>query len=81
MTTKNVLSLNHKEALDFFMKSEQFHGFELPEYFDFDVVLNYVKDTIGDKPYEECLTDVSPDYLPDVNLDILLNKGLCFETL
>lgn len=73
-TTKNVLSLTSDEALNFFMKSEQFHGFELPEYFDFDVVLNYVKETINDKPYEECLTDVSPDNLPDVNLDILLNK-------
>ncbi len=72
--TKNILSLNHEEALDFFMKSEQFHGFELPEYFDFDVVLNHVKKTIGDKPYEECLTDMSPDNIPDVNLDILLNK-------
>jgi len=74
MKTKNILSLNHQEALDFFMKSEQFHGFELPEYFDFDVVLNYVKETIGDKLYEDCLTDISPDNLPDVNLDILLNK-------
>jgi len=72
--TKNILSLNHEEALDFFMKSEQFQGFELPEYFDFDVVLNHVKKTIGDKPYEECLTDMSPDNIPDVNLDILLNK-------
>ncbi|MBR6182294.1 MAG: RNA-directed DNA polymerase [Prevotella sp.] len=72
--TKNNLSLNHEEVLDFFMKSEQFHGFELPEYFDFDVVLNHVKKTIGDKPYEECLTDMSPDNIPDVNLDILLNK-------
>ena len=26
---KFVLSLSHDEALDFFMKSEQFHGFEL----------------------------------------------------
>ena len=74
MNSNNVLSLNHQEALDFFMNSEQFHGFELPEYFDFDVVLNYVKETIGDKPYEDCLTDISPDNLPDVNLDILLNK-------
>ena len=74
MNSNNILSLNHQEALDFFMKSEQFHGFELPEYFDFDVVLNYVKETIGDKPYEDCLTDISPDNLPDVNLDILLNK-------
>ena len=32
-TTKNILTLNHEEAMDFFMKSEQYHGFELPEYF------------------------------------------------
>lgn len=34
--TKNILSLNHKEAMDFFLKSEQYHGFELPEYFVFE---------------------------------------------
>lgn len=27
---KNILSLSSNEALDYFMKSEQFHGFELP---------------------------------------------------
>ena len=74
MNSTNILSLNHQEALDFFMKSEQFHGFELPEYFDFDTILNYVKETVGDKTYEDCLTDINPDNLPDVNLDILLNK-------
>ena len=39
---RNILSLKSDEALDFFMKSEQFHGFELPEYFDFDNVLTNV---------------------------------------
>ena len=39
-TTQNILSLSAQEALDFFMQSEQYHGFELPEYFDFDEVLN-----------------------------------------
>lgn len=34
--TKNILSLNHEEVMDFFMKSEQYHGFELPEYFTLD---------------------------------------------
>ena len=72
--SKNILSLSSEEALEFFMKSEQFHGFELPEYFDFDVVLNYVKETIGDKRYEDCLAGILPDHLPNVNLDILLNK-------
>lgn len=70
----NILSLTSDEVLDFFMKSEQYHGFELPEYFDFDKVLAYVKESIGDKQYGDCLTDELPDNLPNVNLDILLNK-------
>lgn len=74
-TAKNILSLNHEEAMDFFMKSEQYHGFELPEYFTFDEVLKYVRESIGDTPYEKCLQkDVTPDTLSDINLDILLNK-------
>ena len=73
--TKNVLSLESKDAMDFFLKSEQYHGFELPEYFVFDDLLQNVKNAIGETPYEECLQeDMSPAQLPDVNLDILLNK-------
>ena len=61
--------------MDFFMKSEQYHGFELPEYFTFDEILEYVRETIGDAPYEKCAKDdISPNELSDVNLDILLNK-------
>lgn len=72
---KNILTLNSQEAMDFFMKSEQYHGFELPEYFTFDQVLRYVCETIGVTPNEECVQEnISPDELSDVNLDILLNK-------
>ena len=45
---KNILTLNHDEAMDFFMKSEQYHGFELPEYFSFDEVLKYVREKVSD---------------------------------
>ena len=72
---KNILSLNHTEAMDFFLKSEQYHGFELPEYFVFDDLLQNVKNAVGKTPYEECLQEgMSPELLSDVNLDILLNK-------
>lgn len=72
---QNILNLNYKEAMDFFMKSEQYHGFELPEYFTFDEVLKYVRETIGNAPYEGCIQgSISPESLSDVNLDILLNK-------
>lgn len=56
---KNILTLNHEEAMDFFMKSEQYHGFELPEYFVFDEVLKYVREKIGNAPYEECLLETT----------------------
>ena len=73
--TKKILSLNHTEAMDFFLKSEQYHGFELPEYFVFDDLLQNAKNAVGITPYEECLQEgISPEQLPDVNLDILLNK-------
>ena len=50
--------------MDFFMKSEQYHGFELPEYFTFDEVLKYVREKCGTTPHEERLQeDVSPDSL------------------
>jgi len=72
---KNILTLNHDEAMDFFMRSEQYHGFELPEYFTFDEVLKYVREKVGDTPYSECLQEgISPESLSAVNLDILLNK-------
>ena len=61
--------------MDFFMKSEQYHGFELPEYFTFDEVLKYVREKVETTPYEECLHGgITPESLSNVNLDILLNK-------
>jgi hypothetical protein len=71
---KNILSLSANQALDFFMKSQQYHGFELPEYFNFDDLLTYIKNTIADASYEECLSTNIPDNLPDVNIDIMMNK-------
>lgn len=72
--TKNILTLTCDEAFDFLMQSEQYHSFELPEYFDFNEVLQYVHDTIGHKSYEQCLAEAQPDEIENVNLDILLNK-------
>lgn len=46
-TSVNMSSLTSEGVFDFFMKSEQFHGLELPEYFDFKRNTNFVRDTIG----------------------------------
>lgn len=37
---KNILTLNHEEAMDFLMTSEQIHGFELPEDLPSDSIVN-----------------------------------------
>lgn len=73
---KNILTLNSSEAIEFFLKSEQYHGFELPEYFVFDTLLRSVREVVGDTPYDECLNPDAgrPERLDGVNLDILLNK-------
>ena len=72
---RNILSLSHEEAMDFFLTSERFHGFELPEYFNFNEILIFVKERVGNIPYEDCLAEgFTPDNMNEVNLDILLNK-------
>ena len=70
---KNVLALSSKEAIDYFMNAEQYSTFELPEYFEFQPVLDYVRKKIGNKKYENCLS-ADPCMLTDVNQEILLNK-------
>lgn len=72
---KNILSLNHEEAKNFFLKSEQHHGVELPKYFVFDELLQSVKSAVGETSNKKCLNDgTSPKLLSDLNLDILINK-------
>lgn len=74
-STKSILSLTSEEAINYFLKSEQYHGFELPEYFVFDDLLQFIKEKIADTPYQECLQDnILPDALSDVNLDIMFSK-------
>ena len=70
---KTVLSLKSSEALDYFMSTCQFHAFELPEYFDFTQVLDFVRKSIGNKPYCECVVE-SASGMQYVNFDIMLNK-------
>ena len=73
--TKNILSLNHTDAMHFFFKSKKYHRFKIPEYFVFDDLLQNVKNAVSKTHYEECLQEgMSPELLSDVNLDILLNK-------
>lgn len=69
----NIFSLNSKDALDFFMKSDQNQGLELPEYFYITEVINFVRKNVVDRPYEDCIVSNQSDF-QGVNFDILLKK-------
>lgn len=72
---KNILTLDYKGAMEFFLKSEQYHNFELPEYFTFNELLKNIHNIVGNTPYDQCLqAGLSPEQISGVNVDILLNK-------
>jgi hypothetical protein len=71
---KTILQLNNREASSFLMKPEQYCTSELPEYFDFSKVLEYAKKSLGNRQLESCKTNVTPDSLSGVSLEILTNK-------
>ena len=50
--------MNHEQVMDFVMKSEQYHGFELSDYFTFDEVLTSVCDVVRTTLYEKYLIEV-----------------------
>jgi len=73
--TKTVLALSPDEALDFFMHSERYYNFELPEYFNFQPVLDFVRERVGSKSLKDCLRNAQAlDGARGVNFDIVLNK-------
>lgn len=69
-----ITDLDSAGAMDFLLKSTSYHGFELPEYFDFDEILKFVKQRIGDKAYDDCINSIGPAEVDNVNFDIMLNK-------
>mgnify|MGYP003407642884 CR=1 FL=1 len=72
----NILSLSAEEVMDFLLQSKHYHEFELPEYFDFDAVLQFVKEKIGNKSYAECCNDekTGASAEKNVNFNLILNK-------
>lgn len=69
-----ITKMASHEVLNFLLQSPQYQNFELPEYFDFDKVLSFVKNKIGDKTYDQCIKGSPASDFNDVNFDILLNK-------
>lgn len=78
---KTILDLNNKQARRFFMESENYCNIELPPYFDFTSMLNYVKSVCCNvKTLNEILSKnakgkkIKPSQFDDINYTILANK-------
>lgn len=70
-----IIDLKAKDALSFLLSHDRYCTTELPEYFDFNGILEYAASTIGDKSLEEVgADDVCPERLRNVNLDVITNK-------
>lgn len=74
MKAKTILDLSAEEALDFLMQNDRYSTFEMPEYLDFNPVLAFAREHIGDAPIDKCVKDVKPENMADANYDIMLNK-------
>lgn len=73
--TLPITALEAKDALAFLMSHDRYCTTELPEYFDFNGVLEYAATSIGDKSLEEVGIDgVCPESMHGVNLDVITNK-------
>lgn len=73
--TLPITALAAKDALAFLMSHDRYCTTELPEYFDFNGVLEYAATAIGEKNLDEVgVEGVCPESLHEVNLDVIMNK-------
>ncbi|MCQ2608858.1 MAG: RNA-directed DNA polymerase [Bacteroidales bacterium] len=73
MKPQNIFNLNHEEALEFLMNAECFYTYELPDYFDFNPVLKYAQEAIGNRTYKDCCI-ANPEECENVTLDVTQSK-------
>lgn len=78
---KTILDLDNKQACKFFMESENYCNIDLPPYFNFDPILDYVKSMCGQvkslggiQKKDENGENIYPSQFSDVNYSILANK-------
>lgn len=85
-TNKFITDLTAEEALDYFMRPESFCSIDLPEYFDFTEILNYVREVVDKKGgvnFKSTLGNISrsktlPESQEGVNYTLLVNKNARF---
>jgi hypothetical protein len=69
-----ILNLNGNEAKSFFLKQESYFSLELPDYFNFQELINQLDKELRGKELKELGTNLTPKNLEEVNYKILNNK-------
>ncbi len=67
--TQSILNLSPAESFDFLMQAQQYCDSELPDYFDFQPMLDYCKTAC-----KQMELPTMPNNLEGVNLELLMNK-------
>ena len=73
-TPISILTLSSKSAQQFLMSGAQYYGGELPLYFNFSPMLQFVADKVGTDTYEGCQAGKNITEQRNLNFDFLLNK-------
>ena len=73
---KTVLELDSKKALKYFMEAENYCTLPLPSYFQFQKMLNYIKNSIRKRTFNGCLKNkkIMPSNMEGVNYKLLITK-------
>jgi hypothetical protein len=74
---KNILSLNAKEAREYFLREESYCNFDLPPYFQFGSLLNDLSEHLGSKDISDFYSsnkNFRPHLLEEVNYKLIRNK-------
>ena len=77
---KTILELSHSEARNFFLESKNYENFDLPEYFNFDNLLQSLSNQLGERDInyyfykEESNKNRDPRNYHNINHKVLGNK-------
>ena len=71
-----VLDLDNKGALNYFMTAENYCTLQIPMYFNFQKMLNYVKNKVQRRNFEDSLKaeKITPSNMEGVNYKFLITK-------
>ena len=73
---KTVLELSSKEAMKYFMEAENYCTLQLPPYFQFQKMLDFVRNIVQKKAFKQCLSSngIKPSQMEHVNYRFLVTK-------